>query len=125
MKAPALSDQQKAQVLGDPDPATPAKQSFDEWAKVELFGHQVIVGRVTEATIAGGAFIRVDVPAVNSNPPFTRFFGPSAIYSMTPVSEEIARALLQTYLTVPVTRYELPQLPAPGPGVDHPNDHGE
>lgn len=36
------------------------KTTFDEWALVELFGHNRIVGRVTEATLAGGNFIRVD-----------------------------------------------------------------
>jgi len=87
--------------------------AFDEWAKVELFGHQVIVGRVTQAEIAGGAFIRVDVPVTNGNPAFTRFFGPSAIYSITPVTEQIARDLLQVYRREPVTRYEMPQLSAP------------
>ena len=39
------------------------KNGFNEWALVELFGHQKIVGKVTEATLAGGAFLRVDVPA--------------------------------------------------------------
>lgn len=93
-------------------------QTFDEWAKVELFGHQVIVGRVTEATLAGGTFLRVDVPAVNGHPAFTRFFGPSAIYCITPVAEQIARDLLQVYRTEPVTRYELKQLPAGSNGDD-------
>ncbi len=48
-----------------------------------------------EAILAGGAFLRVDVPSTNGNPPFTRFYGPSAIYSITPVSESVARALLE------------------------------
>lgn len=58
------------------------KESFSEWCLVELFGHQKIVGKVTEATMAGGAFLRVDVPAFNGSPAFTRFYGPSAIYSI-------------------------------------------
>lgn len=113
MKSPALSAAEKTQALGDQNPEAAKQQPFDEWAKVELFGHQVIVGRVTEATLAGGSFLRVDVPQVNGNPAFTRFFGPSAIYSITPVSEQIARDLLQVYRKEPVSRYELPQLPAP------------
>jgi len=64
--------------------------SFNEWALVELFGHQKIVGKVSEATLAGGAFLRVDVPAVAENKPYTRFYGPGAIYSINPVVEEIA-----------------------------------
>lgn len=36
------------------------KEAFNEWANVELMGHSVIVGRVSEASMAGGAFLRVD-----------------------------------------------------------------
>jgi hypothetical protein len=102
-----------AAAVGNGASGASAHQTFDEWAKVELFGHQVIVGRVTEATLAGGSFLRVDVPATNGNPAFTRFFGPSAIYSITPVGEQVARDLLQVYRKEPVSRYELAQLPAP------------
>jgi len=86
------------------------KESFDEWALVELFGHQKIVGKVTESTMAGGAFLRVDVPEFDGQPAFTRFYGPSAIYSINPVSEEIARGLMARYRHEPVSRFELPQI---------------
>ncbi len=86
------------------------KPKFDEWALVELFGHQKIVGKVSEATLAGGAFLRVDVPAVGNDAAFTRFYGPGAIYSINPVSEEIARGLVVNYRNEPVSRYELPQI---------------
>ena len=86
------------------------KPKFDEWALVELFGHQKIVGRVSEATLAGGAFLRVDVPALNDSPAFTRFYGPGAIYSINPVSEDVARGMCAQYRNEPVSRWELPQL---------------
>ena len=86
------------------------QDKFDSWALVELFGHQRIVGKVTEATIAGGAFIRVDVPAWKGDKAFTRFYGPAAIYSLNPVSEEIAMGLLERYRHEPVSRYEIPQI---------------
>lgn len=87
-----------------------AKPSFNEWALVELFGHQKIVGKVSEATLAGGAFLRVDVPAFDGLPAFTRFYGSSAIYSINPVTEEIARGLCERYRNEPVSRFELPQI---------------
>lgn len=86
------------------------ENKFDEWALVELFGHQKIVGRVSEASLAGGAFLRVDVPEFNGEPAFTRYFGPGAIYSINPVSEQIARDLATRYRNQPVNKYELPQL---------------
>lgn len=86
------------------------KSKFDEWALVELFGHQKIVGRVSEATLAGGAFLRVDVPAFDGSAAFTRMFGPGAIYSINPVTEEVARGLMGQYRNEPVSRFELPQI---------------
>lgn len=90
-------------------------EKLDTYALVELFGHQRIVGRVSEATIAGGAFIRVDVPAFNGAAAFTRFFGPGAIYSINPVTEEIARGLMTHHRNEPVSRFELPQIADKGP----------
>ena len=55
---------------------------FEEWALVELFGHQKIIGKVSESVLAGGAFLRVDVPESQAKPAYTRFFGPGAIYSI-------------------------------------------
>lgn len=86
------------------------ESKLNEWCLVELFGHQKIVGKVTEATIAGGAFLRVDVPAVAENKPYTRFYGPSAIYSINPITEEIALQMLSQYRNEPVSRFELPQI---------------
>lgn len=88
----------------------PTRPKFDEWALVELFGHQRIAGKVSEATLAGGAFLRVDVPAFNGEAAFTRFYGPAAVYSLSPVSEEVARGLMSQYRNEPVSRFELPQL---------------
>jgi hypothetical protein len=86
------------------------KSSFNEWALVELFGHQKIVGKVSEASLAGGAFLRVDVPAFNGEAEFTRFFGPGAVYSINPVTEDVARGLMTSYRNEPVSRFELPQI---------------
>ena len=85
------------------------EKKFNEWALVELYGHQRIVGKVSEATIGGCAFVRVDVPEVGEQKEFTRYFGNNAIYSLSPVSEEIARSLLTSCRNVPVHAYELVQ----------------
>lgn len=82
------------------------------WAIVDLFGHQRIAGMVSEQTIAGGAFVRVDVPDVGDDRGYTRFFGASAIYSISPVSEDIATRMARRVSGVPVAAYELPKLPS-------------
>jgi hypothetical protein len=56
-------------------------------AIVELMGHQVIAGRVTEEEHVGTKMLRVDVPEVNGHSAFTKFFGGSAVYAITPTNE--------------------------------------
>ena len=101
--------------MSDELPKETFTPKFDEWALVELFGHQKIVGKVSECSIAGGAFLRVDVPAIGgaqASPPMTRFYSPGAVYSINPVTEQVARELMsQTrFRNEPVQRWELPQL---------------
>jgi hypothetical protein len=81
--------------------------SFDQWALVELFGHTKIAGRVTEQTIAGGALVRVDVPETKSNPAFTRFFGISAIYSINPVTEDVAKHIADQISVKPIDVWDI------------------
>ena len=85
---------------------------FEEWAIIELFGHQRIAGRVSEQQIGGESFIRVDVPPANCNgtqfEPMTKLYGPGAIYCITPVTEQAARLAAAAAVERPVKRWELP-----------------
>jgi len=63
---------------------------FEQYAVVELFGHQVIAGMVSEQVIGGQGFVRVDVPAVNGQAAFTKFYGAGAIYAISPCDEQTA-----------------------------------
>lgn len=67
------------------------KEKFEQWALVELMGHQSVVGRCSEQVIGGGNMLRVDIPKGEGF--FTRYFGPSAIYGITVLEEEVARKL--------------------------------
>lgn len=95
---------------------TKMDEIFEVWAIVELFGHQKIAGKVTEQTIAGQGFLRVDVPeipTIHTRPAkkgFVRMYGPGAIYSITPVSEEIAVHMARTILVDQVGAYLMPSL---------------
>ena len=81
--------------------------AFDQWAIVDVMGHQRYVGRVSEQVIAGTGFVRVDVPKTDKTEPWTKLIGTSSIYAITPVSEEIAKAMANHRQTEPVTPYEL------------------
>jgi len=85
-------------------------QSFDQFCIVELFGHQRIAGRVTEQTIGGCNFVRVDVPSIGEKPGFTRLFGQGAIYAINPVTEEIANAAAKSFRAEPVHAYDIREL---------------
>ena len=67
-------------------------EKFEQWAIIELFGHQRIAGLVTEQAIGGETFIRVDVPASRGVQPMTKCYGKGAVYCMSFVDEETARA---------------------------------
>ncbi len=86
--------------------------TFNQWAVVELFGHQQIAGMVSEQTIAGQGFVRVDVPACEEQEAFTRLFGTGAIYSIIPTTEEIATAFARRNVARPINRWDL-ALPRP------------
>jgi hypothetical protein len=90
------------------------EQKFEAWGLLELFGHQRLAGRLSEQTIGGVHFLRIDVPEVGEQPGYSRFFTQGAIYGMTPTSEQVARGLADRLRARPVQAYELPQLQAPG-----------
>lgn len=86
------------------------QQAFEIWAIVELFGHQKIAGKLTEQTIGSCNFIRVDVPAFEDSSAFTKLYTQGAIYGVTFVSEQLARAAAQSFRVAPVNVYELRSL---------------
>lgn len=88
------------------------QKEFREWCLVELFGHQRVAGLVSEQTLGGASFVRVDIPETMHQSGFTRLFGAAAIYSITPVEESIARIIAEQTYAVPVQQYELRQLAA-------------
>jgi hypothetical protein len=98
---------------------------FEGWAILELMGHRKLAGHLSEQTIGGAAFLRIDVPKAPPNPPLdlravgdadeaaapwavTQFYAPSAVYCITPTTEDLARKVAAGAQPTPVTRYELP-----------------
>lgn len=82
-------------------------EKFDQWCLLELFGHNKIAGRVSESTIAGGTFLRVDVPETKSQPAFTRILNPSAIYAINPMTEEVARQYAENIQASPIEVWDI------------------
>lgn len=88
--------------------AEPQNQ-FEEWAVLELFGHQRLAGLVKEVQLGGASFVRCDVPSDSKKKGWklTKIYNPSAIYSITPVTEETARMVAASVSGEPVTRWDV------------------
>lgn len=96
----------------------PRFESPEDWAILEIMGHRQVAGLISEQEVFGGRWVRIAVPevpevpevpahqeedeegeftapavaALAAIPGYTQFFGPSAIFSITLVTEEAARA---------------------------------
>lgn len=82
-----------------------SEQNNGQWAIVELMGHKVVAGYITEETHYGAPLLRVDVPETKTYPKFTQYYGGSAIYCITPVSEDVATLTAESSKVNPVSVY--------------------
>lgn len=128
---------------------------FEGWAVVEVFGHQRFAGYVTSEAFGQAVLFRVDVPPLaereriakhyeydgkgQSIPPgstvkedavqgYTKYFGPGAIYAMTPCTQDAAEkavAAMQQRKVSVVKLAEERALPPPTQftDVDDDDDH--
>ena len=86
---------------------------FAGWAVVELMGRAIIAGRVETYQAGGVVFWRVDVPKVGTtvSEPFTKIYGSSAIWCVTPCTEDVVRMTLLRVKPEPlkaVSEYHVP-----------------
>jgi hypothetical protein len=70
-------------------------------------GHQTFAGRITEQTIGGASLVRIDVPATDDRPAFTKMFGVSSIYCLTPTTEETARMKAGALRKSPIDTFDI------------------
>lgn len=74
-------------------PTWESRRSSDEWAVVEIMGHRVVAGSVSEATYLGVAMLQVQHPSLGDHSgtgPLTEMFAATAIFSIRPCSREEA-----------------------------------
>jgi hypothetical protein len=81
---------------------------FEQWCIFEIMGHQTYAGMVSEQSIGGSSFVRIDVPECDGIPAFSKCFGAGSIYCITPVTEEIARMRAKSLRQAPLSIYDLP-----------------
>jgi len=86
------------------------EDKLELFAIIELFGHNVIAGRVTEQTVGSSTFVRVDVPETAQQPPFTRLLNPSAIYAINPVTEPVMQIRADQLNTKPIDAWDISKM---------------
>jgi hypothetical protein len=82
--------------------------TFEGWAILELMGHRKLGGYVSQEVFAGAGLIRIDVPGEDGKWVAAQLYSPSALYCLTPVTEDVARRFAKSMQPEPVTRWELP-----------------
>ncbi len=90
-------------------------QKFEQWCVVEIMGHKRFAGFVSEETIGGSSFVRIDVPEIEIDnerklPAFTKLFGSGSIYCLSPCTKETAIAFAKQMRTEAFALYEAPRL---------------
>jgi hypothetical protein len=89
------------------DTTTTAEQFEPQWGIVEVMGHQRHAGLISQRSIFGTVFCQIDVPELPTyidrwgeehpaQSAYSKLVGGSAIFAITPTTEEIARAAART-----------------------------
>lgn len=86
------------------------------WAVLELMGHVKLAGRIGEEEKFGGRLGRIDVPTPDGGF-VTRYFGAAGVYSLTVVSERVARDVAAGCRPQPVSEWDYPKSLPAGPAA--------
>lgn len=78
----------------------------EQWAIVEVFGHERYVGMVSTYSMGGENFIRLDVPEIGDIGAFTKLFGKGAVYSITFLEEDAGRTLAAALKRRPIVEWK-------------------
>ena len=81
-------------------------------AILELFGHSIIAGVVSEYEVGSSVFIRIDVPSVELRKEFTKIYHPNAIFSIPPCDEETMLHAVRAFEVQPIATWRFPRLTA-------------
>lgn len=93
---------------------TTEQNKFEGWVVLELMGHRRLAGFLSEQQIAGSGFLRLDVYAEGEETPnATPLYSPSAVYCITPTTENLARRFSNRGFDGPVQPWELRRIESP------------
>lgn len=82
------------------------KEGFKGWAVLELMGHRRLAGYVEEVEVASSKMLKIQVYPKEAEP-WSQFYGAAAIYCLSPVTEEVARKIMEEGAAEPVFAWEV------------------
>lgn len=82
-------------------------ETYEGWSVLELMGHRRLGGYVREVELAGHGLIRIDIPGEGGETFVTQYYSPSALYCLTPATEDAAREVARYNRPAPVARLAL------------------
>jgi hypothetical protein len=78
---------------------------IETWAYVEIMGHSVIAGRVSERKVGVQVMLQIDVPKSDEGFAFSKLYSPSSIFSISPTTEDWCRKFQKQKINYPVLPY--------------------
>lgn len=82
-------------------------EKFDAFALVEIMGHTKVAGKARTMTFGSTVMLQVDIPETSKQPAFTKLYGMSSIFSITPVDEETALLHAEAYNVHPIQEWSV------------------
>jgi len=67
----------------------------EKWALVELVEYQQFAGKVSDQSIEGKQYVRVEVPETKTHKPFDCKFGIESIHHITYITKEQSEAIIR------------------------------
>lgn len=82
-------------AAADPDirPDAPPEPGYGLWAVVEIMGHRIRAGLLSDATIGGATLLRIAHPSRadhTGGEPLCEYYAPTAIFAIRPCSRDDA-----------------------------------
>jgi len=84
-------------------------EQFENWAIIEIMGHIKCAGMARTMTFGSTVFLRVDIPETTKQPAHTKMYGMGSIFSISPVTEEVARSHAEAWNLQPIIEYNVQQ----------------
>ncbi|PRY10303.1 hypothetical protein CLV24_11431 [Pontibacter ummariensis] len=82
-------------------------EKFENWAIVEVMGHTKVAGLAKTVSFGNTVMLRVDIPETAKQPAHTKMYGMSSIFSISPVTEDVARSHAEAWNLQPILAYEV------------------